>query len=199
MRLVLASASPARLQTLRAAGLDPLVHVSGVDESGVQTADPESLASELSRLKAEAVFTERGTADVIVVGCDSVLAFGSQVYGKPRTDAATRERWRSMRGHTGHLITGHHVIVARGGLVVRDTRTASTAVTFADVSDAEIEAYIATGEPHQCAGAFTIDGFAGAFIERLDGDPHNVVGISLPLLRRMLRDAGVSWTDLWRR
>lgn len=200
MRLVLASASPARLQTLRAAGVDPIVHVSGVDESGVSAADPAALASELARLKAEAVLAEvRPTTDTAILGCDSLLVLDGQVHGKPYTDAVATQRWRAMRGHTGDLITGHHLVVVRDGAVHRDTRAATTQVTFADVTDDEIDAYVATGEPHHCAGAFTIDGFGGAFIERLHGDHHNVVGLSLPLLRHMLADAGVAWPTLWRR
>ena len=200
MRLILASASPSRLQTLRAAGADPVVHVSGVDESQIEGADATAVASALARLKAEAVLAEVGTdADVVVVGCDSILDLDGEQFGKPHTDEVVRERWHAMRGRTGVLVTGHHVAVVRGGQVHRDTRAATTAVTFADVTDAEVEAYIATGEPHHCAGAFTIDGFGGAFVERLEGDHHNVIGLSLPLLRRMLADAGVEWTALWRR
>ncbi len=199
MRLILASASPARLQTLRAAGVDPIVHVSGVDESQIEPADATTVASALARLKAEAVLTEVGTdADAAIVGCDSLLDLDGELLGKPHTDAVVRERWHAMRGRTGDLVTGHHLIVVRGGAVHRDTREATTRVTFADVTDAEVEAYVATGEPHHCAGAFTIDGFGGAFIERLEGDHHNVVGLSLPLLRRMLADAGIAWPDLWR-
>ena len=198
MRLVLASASPARLQTLRAAGVDPIVHVSGVDESQVDGADAAEVASALARLKAEAVLDEVGTDDeVAVIGCDSLLALDGELLGKPLTDDVVRSRWRAMRGRTGELVTGHHLIVVRDGAVHRDTRAASTHVTFAGVTDAEIEAYVATGEPHHCAGAFTIDGYGGAFIERLEGDHHNVIGLSLPLLRHMLADAGVAWPDLW--
>ena len=200
MRLVLASASPARLHTLQAAGVDPIVHVSGVDESVVDERDPQALACALARLKAEAVLAEVGTGtDLALVGCDSVLALAGAIHGKPYTDDAVRERWRLMRGGTGELVTGHHLVVVRGGTVHRDTRAATTRVTFADVTDDEVEAYLATGEPHHCAGAFTIDGYGGPFVERLEGDPHNVVGISLPLLRRMLADAGVAWPTLWRR
>lgn len=205
MRLVLASASPARLQTLRAAGFDPIVHVSGVDESGVSADEPAALASELARLKAEAVLAELGLApdsgapDTAILGCDSLLVLDGRVHGKPYTDAVATERWRAMRGRTGDLVTGHHLIVVRDGAVHRDTRAATTEVTFADITDDEIDAYVATGEPHHCAGAFTIDGFGGAFIERLAGDHHNVVGLSLPLLRHMLADAGVAWPSLWRR
>lgn len=174
------------------------MHVSGVDESGVRLDDPVALANELARLKAEAVLAERGAdADVAVLGCDSVLALDGSIHGKPHTDERVRERWRAMRGRTGHLVTGHHLVVARGGELHRDTRAASTSVTFADVTDDEIEAYIASGEPHQCAGAFTVDGLGGAFVERIEGDHHNVIGLSLPLLRRMFAAAGLGWTVQW--
>lgn len=202
MRLILASASPARLSTLRAAGVDPVVHVSGVDESVVAATDAAGLATELARLKGEAVLAEvvgaaRGS-DVAVVGCDSVLDLEGTICGKPGSDAAVRARWRSMRGRSGVLVTGHHVAVVRGGHVGRLTAAASTTVHFADVTDAEIDAYVATGEPQQVAGAFTIDGYGAAFVTGVAGDPHNVVGISVPLLRTMLGSLGVSWTDLWR-
>ena len=198
MRLILASASPARLQTLRAAGVEPIVPVSGVDESQVEGADAAAVASALARLKAEAVLGELGTgADLAIVGCDSLLALDGELHGKPYTDDVVRARWHAMRGRTGELVTGHHLIVVRDGAVRRDTRAATTRVTFAQVSDAEVEAYIATGEPHHCAGAFTIDGRGGAFVDHLEGDHHNVIGLSLPLLRRMLGDAGVAWPALW--
>lgn len=196
---MLASASPARLSTLRAAGLDPEVLVSGVDESGLDALTPDELAATLASAKGEAVLAEVGTGrEVVVVACDSVLEMHGTVHGKPGTDEAVRERWRRMRNEAGTLVTGHHVIVVRQGGVQRSTRTERTRVWFADVSDAEIEAYIATGEPQQVAGAFTIDGYGAAFVSRLEGDPHNVVGISLPLLRLMLADLGVSWPSLWR-
>ncbi|MFP5417412.1 MAG: Maf family protein [Actinomycetes bacterium] len=199
MRLILASASPARLQTLQAAGVDVSVHVSGVDESSVTEGEPVALASALARLKGEAVLAERGTAsDAAIIACDSVLWIDGEIQGKPHTDAEVRARWQRMRGRTGTLITGHHLVVVRAGEVTRVTQAASTSVTFADVTDAELDAYVATGEPHQCAGAFTIDGYGGAFVEGLEGDPHNVVGISLPLLRRMLAHAGLSWVSFWR-
>ena len=199
MRFVLASASPARVSVLRGAGVDPEVVVSGVDESGVPTDDPRALVGELARLKAEAVFQGLDAEDgLVVVGCDSVLVLDGEVHGKPYTDEAVRTRWRRMRGRRGDLLTGHHLIVARGDEVVRSTEVVGTGVVFADVTDAEIEAYIATGEPHHCAGAFTIDGFGGAFVERLEGDHQNVIGLSLPTLRRMLAASGVRWPDLWR-
>jgi septum formation protein len=192
-RLVLASASPARLATLRSAGLDPEVLVSGVDESDV-TGTPQEVALELAVRKAEAV-AARVDGAALVVGCDSVLGLDGEALGKPRDAADARDRWQRMRGRDGVLHTGHCVIDTRTG--VRVARGAATLVRFADVSDAEIDAYVATGEPLAVAGAFTVDGLGGAFVDGLDGDPHNVVGISLPLLRRMLGELGVAWPELW--
>lgn len=220
--MVLGSASPARLSTLRAAGLDPEVVVSGVDEDAVTAASPAALAADLARLKAEAVVAtlvgrpdepERAT---IVVACDSVLEMDGQAYGKPGTPAAAIERWRAMRSARGTLHTGHHVVVlpasdslpgptvpdpAAGAISDPEVRTAaavgSTLVRFAQPTDEEIEAYVATGEPLRAAGAFTLDGLGGAFVAGIEGDPHNVVGISLPLLRELLASLGIGWTRLW--
>ncbi|NHC14684.1 Maf family protein [Motilibacter deserti] len=192
-RLVLASQSPARLATLRAAGLDPEVLVSGVDESDV-TGAPAYVALELATRKARAV-AGRVEGAALVVGCDSVLELDGEAHGKPVDAAQARERWQRMRGRSGTLHTGHCVIDTANGREV--TRGAATLVRFAEVTDAEIEAYVATGEPLVVAGAFTVDGLGGAFVESLEGDPHNVVGISLPLLRRMLAELDVAWPSLW--
>ncbi len=192
-RLVLGSASPARLATLRSAGLDPEVVVSGVDESTVRISDPAALATELAVLKARAVAAR--VDDALVVGCDSVLEFAGRVHGKPATAEEATRRWHHMRGGSGVLHTGHCVIDTATGDQVADQ--AATVVHFADVTDAEISAYVATGEPLHVAGAFTIDGLGGAFVTGIEGDPHSVVGISLPLLRRMFADLGIAWTDLW--
>ncbi|MEO5711493.1 MAG: Maf family protein [Nocardioidaceae bacterium] len=191
-RLVLASASPARLATLRAAGIDPEVVVSGVDESVVTTPDPAALACELAALKARAVAAT--DTDAVVVGCDSVLALDGAIHGKPLDAAEAVARWRSMRGRSGVLHTGHCVIAPGHDEVVAG---AATTVHFADLSDAEIEAYVATGEPLRVAGAFTIDGLGGAFVRGIEGDHHTVVGISLPLLRDLLASVGVPWVSLW--
>jgi septum formation protein len=193
-RLVLASASPARLATLRAAGLDPEVVVSGVDESTVTTPEPAALALELATLKAQAV-AERVPGS-LVVGCDSVLGLDGAVHGKPADADEARTRWRAMRGRSGVLHTGHCVIDPEGRRVARG---AATTVHFAAVTDAEIDAYVATGEPLQVAGAFTVDGLGGAFVTGIEGDHHNVVGISLPLLRELFAELDVTWTDLWAR
>lgn len=197
-RLVLASASPARRQTLLAAGLAVTVRVSGVDEGAVSAETTSALVCELARLKAEAVFASLPPGDVAVLGCDSLLDLDGTAQGKPASRADAVAAWRRMRGNTGTLLTGHHLVVRTDADVRRQTRSAATEVTFADLTDAEIDAYVATGEPDHVAGAFTIDGIGGPFVSRLTGDPHNVVGVSLPLLRELLAAAGVGWPDLWR-
>ena len=195
VRMVLASQSPARLATLRAAGIEPEGVVSGVDESQVTTHDAANLAAALAQLKCRAVASGVDDPDALVVGCDSVLAFEGEILGKPGDADTARARWRRLRGRSGVLHTGH--CVRRGGREVVDS--ASTVVHFADVSDAEIDAYVATGEPLHVAGAFTIDGLGGAFVRGIEGDHHCVVGISLPLLRDLVADLDVVWTDLWNR
>jgi septum formation protein len=192
-RIVLASQSPARLATLRSAGLSPEVKVSGVDETTVESTDPTELSVELARLKARAVAVDY--ADAFVIGCDSVLEFDGEIHGKPADADEAVRRWRSMRGSNGVLHTGHCIIDTATGREI--ARSADTIVHFADLSDAEIDAYVATGEPLRVAGAFTLDGLGGAFVTGIEGDPHTVVGIGLPLLREMFSDLGVAWTDLW--
>jgi septum formation protein len=200
-RLILASASPARLATLRAAGLRPEVIVSGVDESTVQADRVPDLVARLARLKAEAVSALLGPEDrtTVVVGCDSLLELDGAAYGKPGSTAEAAARWGRMRGRSGVLHTGHHVILHGGQHPGGPTRSAvaATTVHFADLSDAEIAAYVGTGEPLAVAGAFTVDGRGGPFVTRIEGDHHNVVGISLPLLRELLGDLGVAWPSLW--
>lgn len=193
-RVVLASQSPARLATLRSAGIEPDVIVSGVDESIVTSTDAGNLAAALAQLKCRAV-AGRVDAEALVIGCDSVLAFGGEILGKPDGPDDAVARWRRMRGRSGVLHTGH--CVRRGDDELLET--ASTIVHFADVTDAEIEAYVATGEPLHVAGAFTIDGLGGAFVAGIEGDHHNVVGLSLPLLRLLVTELGIAWTDLWER
>lgn len=192
-RLVLASASPVRLRLLQAAGIEPEVVISGVDESAV-TGRPAEVARELARRKARAVVTTVGD-DSIVLGCDSVLDLDGQALGKPGSAQEAVDRWMNMRGRTGHLVTGHCVIVSDTGREVYDV--ASTVVRFGSPSDAEISAYVATGEPLGVAGAFTLDGFGGWFVDSIDGDHSNVLGLSLPLLRRLLALVGVPVTSLW--
>ncbi len=203
MRFVLASSSPARLQTLRRAGLAPEVISPDVDESAVSAPSAADLVMALARLKGGAVLPRLASGgDAVCVACDSLLELDGRGWGKPGDDEEARRRWRMMRGREGILLTGHHVAVLRthasGGRDLRErTAVAATTVRFADVSNAEIDAYVATGEPQQVAGAFTIDGFGAAFVESLSGDPHNVVGISVPLLRVQLAALGVDWTSLW--
>lgn len=192
--LVLASASPARLGLLRQAGLDPKVIVSGVDEDALSAPTPAQLALVLAAAKAGAV---AGTLldGELVVGCDSVLELDGKALGKPADAAEARARWTSMRGRSGVLQTGHCVIDTRSG--ARASATASTTVHFGAPDDAEIDAYVASGEPLHVAGAFTLDGRSAPFVEGIEGDPGNVIGLSLPLLRKLLAEIDVRITDLW--
>jgi septum formation protein len=192
-RVVLASASPGRLATLVAAGLDPEVVVSGVDEGSMQSHDAANLAAALAQLKCRTVAARLDDPEALVIGCDSVLAFENGILGKPDGARDAAMRWRRMRGKSGILHTGHCVRLGDREFI----ETASTVVHFADVTDAEIDAYVASGEPLRVAGAFTIDGLGAAFIRGIEGDPHNVVGISVPLLRELVADLGIAWTDLW--
>jgi septum formation protein len=206
--LVLASASPARLATLRSAGIEPTVAVSAVDEPAVLAAagdvPPAEAVLLLARAKARDVAP--GPPGALVLGCDSMLELDGQVLGKPADAADAAARWRAMRGRSGRLHTGHWLVDRRdepGGDAAagpaEDGATSTTVVHFADVSDAEIDAYVATGEPLWVAGAFTIDGLGGAFISGVEGDHHGVVGLSLPLLRGLLAARGVPIHTLWTR
>ncbi|MFP7759704.1 Maf family protein [Marisediminicola sp. LYQ134] len=212
MRLYLASTSPARLATLRAAGIEPVVVPSEVDEdaavdahtaaNGAPTA--HDMVALLARAKAEAV---AGTSvlgepiDGFVLGGDSAFELDGVTYGKPHRPEVARERWHLQRGRTGHLHSGHWLIDHRGGRVGRGSGIVTTTeVTFADdISDADIDAYIATGEPLFVAGAFTIDSLGAPFITRIDGDPHAVVGLSLAAVRGLLLEFDVAWPTLWNR
>ncbi len=194
VRFVLASASPARLQTLRRAGIEPVVIVSGVDEEAVTAESPAELAGLLATLKARAVVAQLDD-HAVVLGCDSVLEIDGVAYGKPADAAEAVARLTAVRGRSGVLHTGHCVFDTWGRHEVREV--ASTTVHFAELTDAEIDAYVATGEPLAVAGAFTVDGIGGAFVEGVEGDHHNVVGISLPLLRLMLASIGITWPELW--
>ena len=203
VQLVLASASPARRSTLRAAGIEPVVLVSGVDEdlTVAEATDrygllgPGDIALLLARAKAEDV-ASRLDDHAVVLGCDSVLELDGEVHGKPGDAEEAVARWRRMRGRSGVLHTGHWLIDERNGSGATLGATASTTVHFAEISDEEIDAYVATGEPLTVAGAFTIDGLGGAFITAVEGDHHNVVGLSLPLLRELLAEAGIEWFDV---
>jgi nucleoside triphosphate pyrophosphatase len=196
-RLILASASPARRALLQAAGIDADVQVSGVDESVVEAEDAYTLSLALARMKARTVAARlQAEPGVLVLGCDSVLAFDGEALGKPADAAEATKRWQAMRGRSGVLHTGHHVTDLVSGRQAEEVGT--TVVHFADPTDDEIEAYVATGEPLNVAGAFTIDGRGAAFVERIEGDSGNVIGLSLPLLRRLLAELGVQITSLWR-
>ncbi|WP_207344417.1 nucleoside triphosphate pyrophosphatase [Arthrobacter sp. E3] len=197
--LILASASPARTKLLSDAGIAHSIRVSDVDEDAITAAagplKPAETALLLARAKAESVAASAPNA--LVVGCDSVFEFEGAPYGKPWEPNVARERWQLMRGKSGVLHTGHWLINASPGETMALGEVNSAVVSFEDVSDAEIDAYVATGEPLQVAGGFTIDGLAGAFISGVEGDPHTVVGLSISTLRRLLAKSGVSITDLW--
>lgn len=217
MRLVLASQSPARLKLLREAGFAPEAIVSGVDEESFTAASPAELALVLAHAKAYAVAerlsaqqeaaqeAEPGTpyAGALIIGCDSVLDLDGEALGKPKNAEDSVARWKSMRGGGGILVTGHCLIDTRDGADQRHWRVAMdvapTMVRFSDISDEEIEAYVATGEPLQVAGSFTIDGYGGSFVDSIVGDPSNVIGLSLPLLRTLLGQIGVTVPQLWRK
>jgi septum formation protein len=197
-RLVLASASPARLALLRQAGLTPEVVVSHVDESSVRAARVGEQVALLAAAKAKAV-AERET-DALVVGADSLLEFRGAPMGKPADAHDARDRWQRMSGRSGVLHTGQALFDVQDGQVVsRDVAVVSTVVHFASPTPQELEAYLATGEPLAVAGAFTLDGLGAPFVRRVDGDPAAVVGLSLATLRTQLAKRGLAVTDLWRR
>ncbi|GAB3538325.1 Maf family protein [Arthrobacter tecti] len=205
VRLILASASPARTKLLAEAGIAHSVRVSDVDEDRV-TAEhgnpsPYDTAQLLARAKAEAVAALPEAHGALVLGCDSVFEFEGEAHGKPYEPDVARARIRRMSGSHGTLHTGHWLVDTRdandAGSGTRVGAVASAQVHFMELQDAEIEAYIATGEPLNCAGSFTIDGRGGAFIQKVDGDPHAVVGLSVSTLRELLRKAGVELTSLW--
>ncbi|MEU2199654.1 nucleoside triphosphate pyrophosphatase [Isoptericola sp. NPDC019482] len=218
VRLVLASQSPARLATLAAAGVTPRVVVSSVDEPAVLDAaragfggdlEPADAVLVLAQAKAEEVSArlEDDSADsrefeasALVLGCDSMLELDGEILGKPADAEDARRRWRAMRGRAAVLHTGHWLVDARdpddGGTGGTLGASSSTTVHFADVDDEEIDAYVATGEPLHVAGAFTIDGLGGPYVDRIEGDHHGVVGLSLPLLRELLGELDIPWRSL---
>ncbi|MFR9676156.1 Maf family protein [Streptomyces sp. TR06-5] len=196
-RLVLASASPARLGLLRQAGLEPEVIVSGVDEDALTEPVPADLARVLAEAKAGAVAERPEAAGALVLGCDSVLELDGTALGKPADAEDATARWKAMRGRSGVLHTGHCLVDTTTGEGV--ARTASTTVRFGEPTDEEIAAYVASGEPLHVAGAFTLDGRSAPFVEGVEGDPGNVIGLSLPLLRTLLGRFGVEITRLWAR
>ena len=197
-RLVLASASPARLSLLRQAGLSPEVVVSGVDEGTVRAPRVAEQVALLASAKASDV--ARRETDALVIGADSLLEFRGRPMGKPADAAEVRDRWRLMSGRSGVLHTGQALFDVRDGAVAgRDVAVASTVVYFAEPTPQEVEAYVATGEPLAVAGAFTLDGLGAPFVRRVEGDPAAVVGLSLTVLRTQLARRGLAITDLWRR
>jgi septum formation protein len=191
--LVLASGSAGRLRVLRAAGIDPEVVVSGVDETADADLDTAALVGVLAERKAAAVAARRPGA--LVLGCDSMLDLDGKAFGKPASARHAVDMWRRLSGRQATLYTGHCLIDARGRRV---RNVAATVVRFGTPGDAEIAAYVASGEPMALVGAFSIDGRGAPFVDGIDGDPGNVIGLCLPLLRRMLADLGVAITDLWR-
>jgi septum formation protein len=196
--LILASASPARRALLAAAGIDAEVMVSGVDESVVEAEDAYTLSLGLARMKARTVAADLAAdPGALVLGCDSVLAFEGEIFGKPANAEESVKRWMMMRGRSGVLHTGHHLTGLVSGKQAEGVGT--TVVHFADVTDEEIAAYVGTGEPLNVAGSFTLDGRGGAFVDRIEGDPGNVIGLSLPLLRNLLAEMDISITQLWRK
>jgi septum formation protein len=206
-RVVLGSASAGRLRVLRQAGVDPLVAVSGVDEDAIieelgADADPATVVTTLAEAKADEV--RRGldpgvTADCVVIGCDSMLHIDGRLVGKPGSPEEARRRWTSMAGRTGRLLTGHCVIRVRAGEVVAAATAAETTeVRFGAPTEGELADYISSGEPLGVAGAFTLDGLGGWFIDGIDGDPSNVVGLGLAATRRLLETVGCEIGDLWR-
>lgn len=210
-RLVLASTSPARLALLRSGGIEPVTISPGVDEDAVVaraesmglidgTADMVQL---LAKAKAEAVLDHPDARGAVIIGCDSSLEFSGESLGKPHEPHIARERWLAMRGNSGTLFSGHWLIDNRepvpGKLAPATGKVSSSVVNFADITDREIDAYIATGEPLKVAGAFTIDGLGGAFLSSIQGDAHTVIGLSLTTLRELALHLGVEYTSFWNR
>jgi len=197
-RVVLGSASPARLSLLRQAGLAPEVVISNVDESLVDAPRVAEKVALLAAAKAKAVAEQQ--TDALVIGADSLLEFRGEAFGKPADIRDARDRWQRMAGHSGVLHTGQALFDVQDGAVVsRDVAVVSTVVHFAALTTQELEAYLATGEPLAVAGAFTLDGLGAPFVRRVDGDPAAVVGLSLSTLRTQLGKRGIALTDLWRR
>jgi septum formation protein len=191
---VLASGSAGRLSVLRGAGIDPEVVVSGVDETTEDHLDTATAVGLLAERKASAVAALR--PDALVLGCDTMLDLDGTAYGKPASAGRATEMWALLAGRRGTLYTGHCLIEPMTGRRVRGV--GGTVVRFGSPSAAEVAAYVASGEPMRVAGGFTIDGLAAPFVDGIDGDPSNVIGLSMPLLRRMLADLGMAVTDLWR-
>ncbi|BBY17258.1 Maf family protein [Mycolicibacterium litorale] len=205
-RVVLGSASSGRLKVLRHAGIEPLVVVSGVDEDAIvatlgAAAPPDQVVCALAAAKAAGVadaLTPDVSADCVVIGCDSMLWFDGRLTGKPGSVAAARAQWQLMAGRSGELYTGHCLVRIRDGVVQgRELEAASTTVRFGTPSPADLAGYLDSGEPLGVAGGFTLDGLGGWFLDGIDGDPSNVIGLSLPLVRGMFGRLGLSVTQLW--
>jgi septum formation protein len=194
-RLILASASPARLRLLTQAGFEPEVSVSGIDEEGFEAADLPALVTALAEAKADSVAGRPEAAGAVIVACDSLLDVDGEPHGKPADEEEARVRLQRLRGRSAILRTGHCVIDTTTGR--RAAGPASTEVFFGHFSDTELDAYLATGEPLHVAGAFTLDGRSAPFIERVIGDHGNVIGLSLPLFRQLLAEVGLTVMDLW--
>lgn len=192
-KFILASASPARRRLLQNVGINPLVLPSDFDESQVNISDPRELVKTLALQKAQTVAAQQ--TEGLVLGCDSVLAINGEIYGKPADAAEAIARWQKMRSLVGELLTGHALIDLPQGKTL--VRCQVTEVYFADVSEGQIAAYVATGEPLKCAGCFALEGKGGLFIEKISGCHSNVIGLSLPLLRQMLDQLGYDVTDFW--
>ncbi|MBD2087618.1 Maf-like protein [Trichocoleus sp. ST-U3] len=193
--LVLASASPARRRLLQSAGIEPVVCPSDFDESQVSTSVASELVQTLALRKAETVANQ--FPDALILGCDSVLLVNGEIHGKPADAAQAIARWQKMRSQIGELYTGHALIDQQQDKTV--VRCGITKVYFADASDRQIEAYVATGEPLKCAGCFALEGRGGLFVDKLEGCHTNVIGLSLPLLRQMFGELGYDVTDFWQR
>ena len=205
-RVVLGSASAGRLRVLRQAGVEPVVVVSGVDEDAVvaalgSDASPGDVVRGLAEAKADQVLTVLGpavAADCVVIGCDSMLYIDGRLVGKPASADAARSQWRSMGGRSGQLHSGHCLVRLTGGEAThRVSESSTTTVYFAEFKDVDLQAYLDSGEPLAVAGSFTLDGLGGWFVDRIEGDPSNVIGLSLPLTRALVQRVGVSVAELW--
>jgi septum formation protein len=207
MQLILASASPARLATLVGAGINPIVRVSHIDEEAIESSmsasTPSEIAQALARAKCEKIIQELADANelapnTIIIGCDSVFELNGKPYGKPQNAIEAKSRWQEMMNKTGTLHTGHYITFTNERSQQSSAEaTASTQVHLGELTEPEMDAYLLTGEPFAVAGGFTLDGFGGAFVQGVTGDPSNVVGISLPTVRNLLQQLGITWTDLW--
>ena len=193
---ILASQSPARLQLLKLAGINAIAQPSHFDESLITSKNPSELVQNLAAGKAQVVSKQRAQTNEVILGCDSVLELNGIIHGKPSDPQEAIARWQEMRGQVGHLFTGHALIdqMTHRHLV----KFQRTDVFFANISDAQIEAYVACGEPMNCAGCFALDGRGGLFVEKIHGCHSNVIGLSMPLLNSMLGELGYDVTDFWK-